>query len=300
MNITPFLKLQTSAPFFGSKRSIDSIGLIYWVLPQPIISLKWYLFLEWYTQFFQYSQWNYWLNGSVIDGTTSKIPTSLSVISLDSQQCSSNCFTDDKKSRRQKWAGIGELLIFKSALSDADISKIEGYLAHKWGLLSAFPHSHPYKLGAPTSSNTSPTYLTDTPFGSGKSIDLEDGHIEILTGGTEDEFDGGEAFSVSAWVKGWPAQSFGPIISKGGKLNMPSDIPSLKLWLDAADTASMDKGSELGQNGPRNNGDIVKFWADKSGNEHHAVSVHSHLYHQQHTWIAKRGYLCVLVYIFRL
>ena len=41
----------------------------------------------------------------------------------------------------------------------------------------------------------------------------------------------------------------------------------------------MDKGSELGQNGPpQNNGDIVKFWADKSGNEHHAVSVHSPTY----------------------
>ena len=221
------------------------------------------------------------LNGSVIDGTTTKIPTSLSVISVRTVgNVAASNFSSDRNMTGRNWSGdLGELLIFKSALSDADISKIEGYLAHKWGLLSAFPHSHPYKLGAPTSSNTSPTYLTDTPFGSGKSIDLEDGHIEILTGGTEDEFDGGEAFSVSAWVKGWPAQSFGPIISKGAKLNMPSDIPSLKLWLDAADTDSMDKGSELGQNGPpQNNGDNVKFWADKSGNEHHAVSVHSPTY----------------------
>ena len=138
---------------------------------------------------------------------------------------SASNFSSDRNITGRNWSGdLGELLIFKSALSDADISKIEGYLAHKWGLLSAFPHSHPYKLGAPTSSNTSPTYLTDTPFGSGKSIDLEDGHIEILTGGTEDEFDGGEAFSVSAWVKGWPAQSFGPIISKE-QVEYALDIP---------------------------------------------------------------------------
>ena len=32
-------------------------------------------------------------------------------------------------------------------------------------------------------------------------IDLADGHVEVLTGETEDVFDGGNSFSVSAWVK---------------------------------------------------------------------------------------------------
>ena len=35
---------------------------------------------------------------------------------------------------RKTWIGkLGELLIYNSALSDSEISKVEGYLAHKWG-----------------------------------------------------------------------------------------------------------------------------------------------------------------------
>ena len=32
-----------------------------------------------------------------------------------------------------------------------DVEKAEGYLAHKWGLESNLPVSHPYKSSAPTS-----------------------------------------------------------------------------------------------------------------------------------------------------
>ena len=31
-----------------------------------------------------------------------------------------------------------------------DVEKAEGYLAHKWGLTSSLPVSHPYKSSAPT------------------------------------------------------------------------------------------------------------------------------------------------------
>jgi hypothetical protein len=102
----------------------------------------------------------------------------------------------------QEWNGpIGEILIFSTKLSDTDRQKIEGYLGHKWGLTSNLPSSHPYKLGHPISASGSPTYITDTPFGSGKAIDLADGHVEVSTGESEDEFDGGAAFSESVWVK---------------------------------------------------------------------------------------------------
>ena len=34
-----------------------------------------------------------------------------------------------------QWIGkLGELIVYNSALSDSDIAKVEGYLAHKWGL----------------------------------------------------------------------------------------------------------------------------------------------------------------------
>ena len=75
-------------------------------------------------------------------------------------------------------------------------------------------------------------YITDTPFGSGKAIDLADGHVEVSTGESEDEFDGGAAFSVSAWVKGWPTESYAPFVSKGATFPKPSDVASLNFgWM---------------------------------------------------------------------
>ena len=175
---------------------------------------------------------------------------------------------------------MGELLIFNTALSDADIVKIEGYLAHKWGLAGSLATAHPYKLGAPTSASGSPTYIADTPFGSGKAIDLADGHVEVSTGESEDVFDGGSAFSVSAWVKGWPTESYAPFVSKGATFPKPSDVASLKLWLDGTDTSVMDKGTSLGASGPpANHNDVVKYWGDKSGNGHHATSTNSPKYY---------------------
>ena len=92
-------------------------------------------------------------------------------------------------------------IIISSPNSDSNRQKIEGYLAHKLGLAGSLPSSHPYSLGAPMASSGSPSFITDTPFGSGKAIDLADGHVEVSTGESEDEFDGGAAFSVSAWVR---------------------------------------------------------------------------------------------------
>ena len=46
---------------------------------------------------------------------------------------------------------FSELLIFKDKLSSADEQKIEGYLAHKWGLNGDLPSSHTYKSVAPSS-----------------------------------------------------------------------------------------------------------------------------------------------------
>jgi hypothetical protein len=166
---------------------------------------------------------------------------------------------------------IGEIIVIESD-SNSDRYGIEGYLAHKWGLTSNLSSSHSYALGAPVSASGSPSYITDTPFGSGKAIDLADGHVEVVTGGTEDVFDGGSAFSVSAWVKGWPSDDLAPFVSKGAVIKTPKDVASLKLWLSSTDLSTMDKSSTLGGSGPPSaDGDAVKYWGDKSGNDHHAI-----------------------------
>ena len=45
---------------------------------------------------------------------------------------------------------IAELVLVHSELSEADRQKLEGYLAHKWGLEDNLPGAHPYKSAAPT------------------------------------------------------------------------------------------------------------------------------------------------------
>jgi len=46
---------------------------------------------------------------------------------------------------------IAELLVFDSVLPTSDRQKIEGYLAHKWGLTNSIPDVHPYKTSSPDS-----------------------------------------------------------------------------------------------------------------------------------------------------
>ena len=45
---------------------------------------------------------------------------------------------------------IAEIVVTPSMLSPADRQKIEGYLAHKWGLTANLPSDHPYKTVGPT------------------------------------------------------------------------------------------------------------------------------------------------------
>lgn len=47
-------------------------------------------------------------------------------------------------------ASCGEMLVLQNALAVSERERIEGYLAHKWGLVNSLPMNHPYKYGAPT------------------------------------------------------------------------------------------------------------------------------------------------------
>ena len=102
--------------------------------------------------------------------------------------------------------------------------------------------------------------------------------MEISSGGNEEVFDGNGSFSISAWIKGWPNEALLPIISKGGVVPDPRKVPSMKLWLDAKDLSTMDQGTSAGAIGAPTNNSNVKYWADKSGNGHHATSTGSPKY----------------------
>lgn len=44
---------------------------------------------------------------------------------------------------------VSELIFTNSQLTLSDVQKIEGYLAHKWGLTANLPANHPYKTAVP-------------------------------------------------------------------------------------------------------------------------------------------------------
>jgi hypothetical protein len=44
---------------------------------------------------------------------------------------------------------LSEIVMTPSALSESDRQKLEGYLAHKWGISANLPVGHPYKNSAP-------------------------------------------------------------------------------------------------------------------------------------------------------
>ena len=73
--------------------------------------------------------------------------------------CNLGTFANTGGTKTHKLGGYGgsflysydmaEVLVYNSALVQADREKVEGYLAHKWGLTTDLPSSHPYKSSAP-------------------------------------------------------------------------------------------------------------------------------------------------------
>ncbi|MGB2194379.1 MAG: hypothetical protein ACPH54_07195 [Candidatus Poseidoniaceae archaeon] len=102
------------------------------------------------------------LNGSIIDGLSTNLPTNLSVISLKTNgNVFASAFGYDRHVKSRQWLGdLAELIICNQELSDSDVQKVEGYLAHKWGLTDDLPGSHPYKNNSPTTEE--PTTSTST------------------------------------------------------------------------------------------------------------------------------------------
>ena len=130
---------------------------------------------------------------------------------------------------------LAEAVCFSSQLSPSDAQKVEGYLANKWGLATNLPSDHLNNTYIASLINN--PFSTDVASGSGQSLDLSAGTFAtVSTGGTEDVFDGDNNFSISMWMKGWPADVNQSILSKN-LLPNPEGI-SAKLWLDASDTGS--------------------------------------------------------------
>jgi hypothetical protein len=86
------------------------------------------------------------INGSSVVGTATDFPSSLSSLSLRTTGNVEASYFSRDRGNNKPWNGdLGELVIFNDPLSNDDMRKMEGYLAHKWGLTSGLPSNHPYK-----------------------------------------------------------------------------------------------------------------------------------------------------------
>jgi hypothetical protein len=52
-------------------------------------------------------------------------------------------------SRNYEGGAVGEWIVIPEVVSNAIAEKLEGYLAHKWGLTASLPADHPYKVNPP-------------------------------------------------------------------------------------------------------------------------------------------------------
>ena len=113
------------------------------------VQQQWYDNAKWWTDTY--------LNGSVLnspytvlgvsptaeDPFIASISTATTLNSIDGV-----CIGNDRNNAgpNRGWRGIiCEVIAFNTKLSDENRQKVEGYLAHKWGLVSDLPPSHPYK-----------------------------------------------------------------------------------------------------------------------------------------------------------
>ena len=71
------------------------------------------------------------------------------------------CVGTDRGIGNRGWRGlIAEVVIFNRVLTPELREKMEGYLAHKWGVAYSLPDTHEYKHQAPTYISINDTRLT--------------------------------------------------------------------------------------------------------------------------------------------
>ncbi len=167
---------------------------------------------------------------------------------------------------------IGELIVAPSVLSEGDRQRIEGYLAHKWGLTDNLPAEHPYKMYAPGATVTSGFNADGTSF----SLPIEN-EIALSSNNYPSGIFNIELKSIRDLHDCWQSRTYlidcagygmlygdyyGESQSCGlreGEIEWtPAEIDTA-LWLDAADADTITLDAS----------DNVEQWDDKSGNDDH-------------------------------
>ena len=177
---------------------INNIRTVFWVISQDSsVNGSGYRFLlsdstkhpDWHNQGNgKFWSTNVWTNSYIkegelnqmahgLNGTTTNYPNNLSIISVRTTgNVHADNFGYDRGFTDRQWIGnLGELIIFEDALSDSEIEKIEGYLAHKWGLSSNLSNSHSYN----PDRNPTPSQFVGNPNRPVENVSLNDIQVFI-------------------------------------------------------------------------------------------------------------------------
>jgi len=101
-----------------------------------------------------FGSYQVFLNGSSAASSTA-LPTILSPFIFASNANISSSRTNtyigtDRGIAGRSWRGkMAEIIILPTAPSTYERNRIEGYLAHKWGLTANLPNDHPFKVNPP-------------------------------------------------------------------------------------------------------------------------------------------------------
>ena len=123
-------------------------------------------------------------------------------------------------------------------------------------------------------TNVNGTFSTDTPLGSGHSLDFFGGnkYAWVTTGGNETVFGGGDAFTVAVWYKRLPDNDWETLISKRGETQVGWKIAKMNTahvyFYTRGTTGGMDpRTSNYSGSGSINPAD---------GSWHHVAVVHGY------------------------
>jgi hypothetical protein len=135
--------------FFTSR--LTTLRTVFWVLRRSpaMVPGCWFLLGDAYgydfhsecsTKFwhYAYANWNVLngqtrLNGAAINGTSTDLPSDLSVVSLvTAGNVSADAFSRDRVYGRSWWGDLGELIIYDRALSAEEVHAVEQYLADRY------------------------------------------------------------------------------------------------------------------------------------------------------------------------
>ena len=135
---------------------------------------------------------NLYSNGNTLNSYSSTTSTNGIIWDINQGQYKNSESSDSQ---------IGDFIIIPTALTEEDRQKLEGYLAHKWGLEGSLPVNHPYKSASPSSDLDGDGLIN--------SLDLDsdgDGCKDVVeSGGIDANNDGildGSSFDTDGLVTG--------------------------------------------------------------------------------------------------